>query len=359
MFLANVDIPRKKVTGMLKLAKRFLKNKFIRFVVIYPFLFILLLVGCLVLYLVFRPRSVEEQVRGVSQRVFDLEQSGNYAQIYDEYLDPSYKLGISKDDFIAQQQAHKKATSDSIEINEVVSTAPDRALVDRTRTTCYGEACTKERAYKTYVKVNGRWLLFPNIDVYCPNTKPYSLNPEFERALSLIGQRMGDQNTKYTDEFTTAFKKIRNCLNVRYATASDTLGDANGYFSFKEGQSPKELDIVVSPKYEAKDDLLTAVLLIHEVSHAYDYVWGLHSGTPVGCYETEARAFFAENALFVSLNKEERYSIVTRATQGYSSDAADVVRTFLTTAGANSMDNIMEMVKNSTAYQKQCSQQTP
>jgi len=143
----------------------------------------------------------------------------------------------------------------------------------------------------------------------CNRKKPYVLAPEFDRALSLIEQR----ESEYYDNKSNAVGWIRNCLYIEYA---DT-GEAEGMFYFDDAiSSPERLVIKVNPSYKETDDLLTALLLRHELEHAGSYIIFKKWGTTIPCLQGEASAFHWQYQFYRSLTKEEQKSIISRLVYG-------------------------------------------
>jgi len=142
--------------------------------------------------------------------------------------------------------------------------------------------------------------------VVCSREKPYSLEPEFERAISLIRQRVGVGRKKNGESWS-------NCFHVQYADLENLFGEkTEGLFYFDETSTLDNLKIYVDNSYKEKDDLLTALLLIHESSHAMDFVEFKKTGVKKSCVQSEVDAFYLQNAFLTFLNEEEQNSIIAR-----------------------------------------------
>lgn len=140
----------------------------------------------------------------------------------------------------------------------------------------------------------------PSSSSSCERKEPYSIPPEFSRALSIIEQRTADLN------FMSDFK---NCLNIQYKNLQDEGLNAEGVFLFDDStSSTNNLVIYVDSSYKNYDDYLTAILLVHEITHANQY----YRGTNKSCVDKEVSAFYNEIVLYTKLNKEERESISAR-----------------------------------------------
>ncbi len=117
------------------------------------------------------------------------------------------------------------------------------------------------------------------------------------------------------------------------------------------------MNIYVSPRYQSKDDILTAVLLMHELTHAYNYALDLSTGDDLGCFEHEAYAFTAQNLFVGTLNDEERQSLTARMAVGGSNELRNVAYVYNQipkTRGSDYFEKALNFVKASPAYQEQC-----
>lgn len=142
----------------------------------------------------------------------------------------------------------------------------------------------------------------------CTRTTPYPKLPEFERALSLINQRVSQYYTNPQD------KGFGNCLNIQYSDLKRFGDNAEGIFVLDRSvSSPNNLMIYVDNSYRNNDDVLTAILLVHEITHVgqyYDYLVNDKSLKP--CMEQEIEAFQTQFEFLKTLNEEERNSIFGR-----------------------------------------------
>lgn len=240
----------------------------------------------------------------------------------DEYnlLSPEQRLKTSLNDYVQSNSRSQNPVSTQFIVYSYKVNG-DVGIVDRTRIDCYSADCTgtnrqELRVKKQYIYINGHWYM-PDGDntIYCDRSEPYSIPPEFTRALSLIIQRLENgqtvlQNHQEAKDKSAIIKKISSCLDIQYAQSDSDLSGAEGVFLFDKNSSPDDLKILVSNKYEAKDDLLTATLLIHEVTHALYHADG--DDKNMSCFTNEANAYTSEIAFYNMLNQEERDSIYAR-----------------------------------------------
>jgi hypothetical protein len=274
--------------------------------------------------------------------------------IYRNFLSPELRTQ-TEDEYINSYEDDRKKRGFSYQKVEIhgISVRKNIAYVDRTFTECTDSQCNaivgKHRSFKKYIYYNGKWLM--SVGLYCPRDKMYSMAPEFERAINLIQQR--------TNNF---YKDIINCVYVEYSKSDQEIEGAEGVFHFVEGQSPEKLDISVSPRYSIKDDLITAVLLIHEITHARLFSLDLLSGKPTDCFENEAKAFNNQNWFINLLNPEERASMDARLQIGASTelinirDAYNMIPKY---SGNTYMEKAINFVRDNPYYQKQCSGAMP
>lgn len=306
-------------------------------------------------------RSIEDLKHRLNE-IIEFENNHEFEKIYDDYYSPETKARIKRDFYIdsAKKTLEKHVSYSKILINDAQVNG-DIGYVDRTRTECLNDDCTKKtdsRSYKKFVYVDNNWRMIVEEDpTVCIRSAGYEMPEEFKRAISLIIQRYDQSNNASIRPNGDSVKNIQNCLNIQYAKPADNISDAEGMFVFTPSQSMEKFDILVSPKYSAKDDLLTAILLSHEIMHVFDFIESQSSGKKVDCFETEAEAFSAQNFFVGTLNKEEINSISSRVLAGASAEARQVVYAILAIPkqkGKDYHEKALNFVKASPAYQKQC-----
>jgi len=121
--------------------------------------------------------------------------------------------------------------------------------------------------------------LFSKTVKYCTRKDPYKLDPVFERSLSLIFERLGitermDSKAEGSFSQILLFAYVnKNCLDIKYANSIDEMSGADGLFFFSDSYSgPDRLKILVAPFFKAESDLLTALLLSHELRHVEQFI---------------------------------------------------------------------------------------
>lgn len=150
----------------------------------------------------------------------------------------------------------------------------------------------------------------------CSRDTPYKTNPEFDRGLSLLYQRIEENKNNSTvpedlKSIIDIMLQIRNCLNVQYGeNASDN--ETEGFFVFDPESSSENLQVFVNKKYSDYDDALTALLLVHEITHAAQFVNFKFNNIDISCVDKEVEATRMEFRLLRSFKYTENTSIQAR-----------------------------------------------
>jgi len=198
----------------------------------------------------------------------------------------------------------------------------------------------------------------------CTNTIPYDNPPELTRALSLVSERW---NT--APNAPTVRGSYKNCIHLIYKPHSE-MGDAEGYFLFDKDSSPNDIRIYIDDTYKNYDDILTASLLKHELTHATILILALEGTPPPTCIENEVSAFYSQIIFLNNLNEEEWKSITYRLAQNPHLNTTYELTNYLVsldTAAANQCGNdgdcfktyvkndLRGWISSNPYYQKQCS----
>lgn len=298
--------------------------------------------------------SNEAGLRRVLTKQYALLNQGEsgHREICNSYI---YSKGSGISDCL--KQTNSQLEYQKVEVNSVRVEGAE-GFVDRTLTICKSESCqeivTKSRQTKRYVWVDDTWKM--DADKFlCARDKPYPMNPAFERALSLVTQRLKETSSDYVN---TLVGEIANCLDIQYAPSEKDMGGAEGYFTFQPGQSSERLLIYVDPAYQAKDDIMTALLLSHEATHAYNYAMNnLLLQKPLDCYADESLAFQFQTVFLFSLNPGEKQSLIARyVTNGDDGELRGTLNLLMSFVSKGNVDHnkTLKYVKSSPYYQKQC-----
>ena len=312
----------------------------------------------------------KNELKDTYNQIIQYEMNDDYTALY-EFLTPNEKVQLTLSDYVQQRSDTKNAYNlqysvDNIEVNG------DVGIITRTLSYCKIEGCSdSERIVSTlkkkYEYITGKWYHERNDTLYCGRLEPYAIPQEFERALSLIIQRLKQANTSESSPYSEVIKSVRNCLDIQYAASDNELKDAEGVFIFTESGNKDRLQILVSPRYQANDDLLTAILLSHELAHAILY--SISNDTRLTCYENEVAAFWKQLVFYAALNEQEKSSLTSRAndwlfqTSGVSPEAFNVLNFFFRDLPTYSSEGpykevgknkIYNYIKGSSFYQRQC-----
>jgi hypothetical protein len=210
--------------------------------------------------------------------------------------------------------------------------------------------------------------------VTCTRTTRLNNDPQYDRALSLIQQRIDDNNkwwNKYGETVDGRFKhfppELVNCIKISEETAKST-GGLEGYFTFN-GEDIKEnyYPITVSSDYRLADDIETALLLTHEITHVQQYINTLNGKDSLSCIDKEIEAFRSQLDFYVLLNSEENSSVYNRIQSDKNLHSElqmlDTMMTINresnckfeeTCLDANLTNKLREMLTSDSYYKKQC-----
>lgn len=328
------------------------------------FLYFMIVLIIILVILAFSTGVTQNIYKQVTLRLFysQLTQNIKNDDLTSQYglLLPSDKAKISLNDWIEENAIQIKPYSRDFIVHSI-QIVGNNGFVERTLIICLSQSCIgddrlEDKAVKRYVFADGKWYIpLENTATLCQRTEPYPIPEEFKRALSLIVQRE-EQGPEDARMWAQSLKEIQNCLHIKYAESVLDMGDAEGYFTFSKNSSNDNLLIVVSPKYQIKDDLLTTILLSHEISHAMFFVGKL----PYTCYENEAHAYTNQWAFMLLLNMEEKQSLVSRSKLQPTGDVYSIMyqlQQIQNQRGSSWYEQALNYVKSNDFYIKQCSSQ--
>lgn len=312
---------------------------------------------------VFRYSPDEVGLRKTVEKQYQLANRGEEGrrEIYKNFLSSSFKNSITENEYKKNSLAADQTGGIQASKYDIhgISVDGTEGYVDRTVYFCSDSSCTKikdkSRIFRKYVYENQRWLMNDK-ETFCPRKKMYDMKPEFSRALSLISQRAAKDFTDDPD-LLAEFNEIFNCIDIKYADSDSVMNGAEGLFQFVPGQSSEKLTILVSSRYKLQDDIVTAILLTHEYSHALTYVFDLSSGMTTDCFLNEAYAFEMQYRFLSLLNPEERQSILARLNTDPSPELRGISNgwnTINVTRGSTFEAKALNFVKSNPFYQQQC-----
>lgn len=293
------------------------------------------------------------------QNLVSLLNQGNYSDAY-EYLDSSNKSATTKADFVKSYEGGN--TTQTITINDIII-EDGIGYVDRYDEVCEGNDCYTVRGYKKWIYENDNWYYSPP-NPRCIRKEMYDMPPEFSRALGLLKQRFIAKGISKDADFD-----FYKCLDIQYSNLND---DVEGLFFYDPSASDIDKQtIYVKNSYMYKDDLLTAYLLSHEITHVKNNLSRINYDSTIDCYDDEIDAFVNQMLFLSSLNEGESDSLVARvASREFFNDptiySISTMIDLSTQAsrqcgGVGSCYNntltqqIIDMVRNSPYYQEQCS----
>jgi len=151
----------------------------------------------------------------------------------------------------------------------------------------------------------------------CTRTERLENRPQYDRALSLIQQRIQesielDKGTEDETAFNNYPPQLVNCIYIEEEDLSGMPG-VEGYFTFDSNKIQNNyFPITVDKNYKEADDVVTALLIAHEMEHVQQFLKGTPVSTRNDCLRAEADAFVAQWMLFHNLSLEEKESVNAR-----------------------------------------------
>lgn len=134
----------------------------------------------------------------------------------------------------------------------------------------------------------------------CNRKEMYDIPPEFSRALSLLEQRLNEKIS------------FLPCVDIQYSNIRD-FNEAEGVFIFDSSKAnANHLPIFVDNSYKESDDLVTAILLSHELKHAAQFIEVINGNDRLSCMDKEVEAFLSQINFVTKLNAEEQNSLASR-----------------------------------------------
>ncbi|OGK62270.1 hypothetical protein A2334_02420 [Candidatus Roizmanbacteria bacterium RIFOXYB2_FULL_38_10] len=215
--------------------------------------------------------------------------------------------------------------------------------------------------------------------VDCTRTTRQKNEPQYDRALSLIAQKysLWEDSGEGEDSWYFFPSRLVNCIRI---IEDDTRGSSGveGYFVFNSPEIKSDyFPITVNSDYSSTDDLTTALLLVHEITHVQQYLESLNGSDELSCIDKETEAFYAQWKFFGIMNSEEwksiEYRIENDSVLHPQLTILESIRSSLNLDGVrneclygsgknnkNCIDNyrkneIRKMIEQDEFYQRQCS----
>jgi hypothetical protein len=130
----------------------------------------------------------------------------------------------------------------------------------------------------------------------CSRTQRLDNSPAFDRALSLINEKYAVWEEGGERNFGSLYffpSKLTNCIKIVEEDVRNST-DAEGYFVFNDDNIESDyFPIYVDSDYLQTDDLVTALLLVHEITHVRQYLDTLNGVQELSCIDNEVEAFDA------------------------------------------------------------------
>lgn len=151
----------------------------------------------------------------------------------------------------------------------------------------------------------------------CTRTTRLENAPQYDRALSLISQRVqsnvdfwnkyGKTETDKEQMFKYFPSNLTNCIKINEAKLNN--GTEGFFVLHSKDIKPNYYPVTVDTGYMFTDDAETALLLTHEITHVQQYIDSVNNKTKLVCLDDEVSAFMSQLDFYVELNTEENKSV--------------------------------------------------
>lgn len=150
--------------------------------------------------------------------------------------------------------------------------------------------------------------------ITCERTVRLDNLPHYDRALSLIGEKYGLWELQKT-YYCSFPSELINCIKIKESEVRERSG-LEGYFVFHSDDiEDNYFPIVVDNSYSETDNFLTAILLVHEITHVQQYLDVMNEKENLSCLDMEVEAFYSSwnffknqpNELVKSINLRIKY----------------------------------------------------
>src|SRR3989344_6440533 len=161
--------------------------------------------------------------------------------------------------------------------------------------------------YKNIKKNNEATTAIEKFNPECTRTERWENKPQYDRALSLIQQRIQesielDKGTDGATAFTNFPPNLVNCIFIKEEDIDDKSG-IEGYFALDSSEIKNNyFPITIDKDYKEADDIVTALLIAHEMAHVQQFLVGTPMSPRNECLRAEADAFVTQWMMFGTLS---------------------------------------------------------
>lgn len=202
-------------------------------------------------------------------------------------------------------------------------------------------------------------------DSLCMRDHPYDTVPEIKEAIEFISSSFKEKSVSLED--------IRNCLNIQYSLIKTGSSDVTSLFIAGKSREDR-LEIELDNSYRGKDKLLLAYVLVHEITHARQYLeykkGRLNKNST--CIDRETEAYLNQLFLLATLNRESIDKVINSVDPGIKDYRAMVGMLNLFDAAASECGDSLDknylgvcrtqkfnekigtLIKDDPIYQQQC-----
>lgn len=135
-----------------------------------------------------------------------------------------------------------------------------------------------------------------NKPITCSRTSRLSNKPTYDRALSLIEEKykLWESSGEKIGSWYFFPSQLVNCIQVVEDDVKNTSGP-EGFFIFNDSDIRKDyFPITVDKDYSYADDSVNSLILVHEITHVYQYLNLMNNRDDLSCIDKEVEAFYAQ-----------------------------------------------------------------
>jgi len=150
-----------------------------------------------------------------------------------------------------------------------------------------------------------------NKAVTCSRTTRLSNKPPYDRALSLIEEKykLWESTGEKIGIWYFFPSQLVNCIQVIEGDVKNTSG-TEGFFIFNDSEIKEDyFPITVGKDYSYADDSVNSLILVHEITHVYQYLNSINNQDDLSCIDKEVEAFYAQWKFYGIQFPEARKSI--------------------------------------------------
>lgn len=200
-------------------------------------------------------------------------------------------------------------------------------------------------------------------NVFCVRPNNYELPSELLGSSLIINSKANSVNP------------VQNCVVYKYDFLKNESKGLNGYFMFDSlNSTPNNLTIIIDNLYKGNSDLTTSILILHELSKAYEHLKSIEIKQPLSCLDEEILAYKTQAQFIRFLNPTEKLNLFLDVFSKSIQDSSyEIIRQVIsselkaeifcfydqTCVEKNSLQKIETILKNNALHSEYCPDNLP